>query len=240
MCIHDCSHSLAAPTTTDCQGIKCWLQVQKVRLADKSPHPPRVRRDALHTAINKPKPLATSSVAAISPVQRRPLPSEVSVDTRIRRLHLRKNAWWAWAPRHDPVDDHLYEWLRLDNEMQQQLSASLAGLEVPPTLEEKAPPKPAKCAIAAPYTSEPGKVLDMGSPSDAFGSGAAADVGVVAAMRQTSRAVSDRRPLQESPPSPAEREAAWPDRSRVRDCNCGSSGSSGCRVPVRPVVHADI
>ena len=68
---------------------------------------------------------------------RRPLPAEVPPDTRIRRLHLRKGAWWAWAPSHDPLDDHLYDWLRLDEETQQQISFRLARLEVPQSLAEE-------------------------------------------------------------------------------------------------------
>ena len=86
------------------------------------------------------------------PLARRcPLPSEVPADTRIRRLHLRKNAWWAWAPRHDPADDHLYGWLRLDSDVQQQLSASLASLEVPPIITEEEPPAPVENDFEPPY-----------------------------------------------------------------------------------------
>ena len=83
-----------------------------------------------------PDPSATSHVASVAPV-RRPLPPDVAPDTRIRRLHLRKGAWWAWAPRHDPSDDHLYGWLRLDDEIQQQLTSRLARLEVPQIIAEK-------------------------------------------------------------------------------------------------------
>ena len=134
---------------------------------------------------DKPTPLATSSIAAISPVQRRPLPSDIPTDTRIRRLHLRKNAWWAWAPRHDPADDHLYGWLRLDNNLQQQLSASLAGLEVPPVVTEEEQTTRAEDDLAPPYKSR-ADYLDEEPTSD---SGKL--VAVIAAMQQP--ALLDRR-----------------------------------------------
>ena len=136
--------------TYNCPAKKCQRELDKIRRAAESPAPPRIQRNEALTAVDKPKPLATSSIAAISPVQRRPLPSEVPAGTRIRRMHLRKNAWWACVPQHDPADDHLYGWLRLDNAMQQQLSASLASLEVPPTVTEKEQPTHAKGDLEPP------------------------------------------------------------------------------------------
>ena len=102
--------------------------------------PPRPPRDTTEpptaTSSSSNYPSVTSRVASVAPV-RRPLPPDVAPDTRIRRLHLRKGAWWAWAPRHDPADDHLYGWLRLDDETQQLITSRLARLEVPELIVEK-------------------------------------------------------------------------------------------------------
>ena len=135
---------------SDCRELPCARLAAHVRLMAKTPRPTPVARESMHTTVGKPKPLATSRVAAISPVQRCPLPSETPTDTRIRRLHLRKNAWWAWAPKHDPADDHLYDWLRLDNNLQQMLSSSLASLEVPPSSRKKTRQKPSPCPLRHP------------------------------------------------------------------------------------------
>ena len=92
---------------------------------------------------------------------RRPLPAEVPPDTRIRRLHLRKGAWWAWAPSHDSADDHLYDWLRLDDETQQQISFRLARLEVPQSLAEDPMEEPKSASEKAPpYPTSAGFVLN--------------------------------------------------------------------------------
>ena len=102
-------------------------------------------------------------------------------------MHLRKNAWWAWAPQHDPADDHLYGWLRLDSDMQQQLSASLAGLEVPPAVTEEEQPTRANGDLEPRYDSglsKPDQDATRESHENAV-------VSVVAAMQQT--AVLDRR-----------------------------------------------
>ena len=45
--------------------------------------------------------------------------------------------WSVKHDRHDPSDDHLYDWLRLDDDIQQQLSSRLARLEVPQALAEE-------------------------------------------------------------------------------------------------------
>ena len=178
VCEHDHAHSLHGRTAYTCPDGKCQRELSKIRRAAESPAPPRVQRDEGLTGASKPTPLATSSIAAISPVQRRPLPSDAPTDTRIRRLHLRKNAWWAWAPRHDPADDHLYGWLRLDNNMQQQLSTSLAGLEVPPVVTEEEQPVHAKDCFEPPYHSRadnPDEELTYDDPKK---------VAVIAAMQQ--------------------------------------------------------
>ena len=96
-------------------------------------------------------------------------------------MHLRKNAWWAWAPRHDPADDHIYDWLRLDNELQKQLSSSLASLEVPPTLAEEEPPEVVAVSFAPPYAKSGKKASDDLN-----------EVGVVAAIRQPPSTDLDR------------------------------------------------
>ena len=95
VCQHGLSHSLRSRAATDCQMSGCFNLASNIRSAAKMPRPTPVPRDAPHTVVGKPKLLATSRIAAVSPVQRRPLPSEIPADTRIRRLHLRKNAWWA-------------------------------------------------------------------------------------------------------------------------------------------------
>ena len=193
VCKHGRSHSLLTAKyglgrDSDCSI--CSHLSSHVRLMAKTPRPTPVARDALHTTVGKPKPLATSRIAAISPIQRRPLPSETPTDTRIRRLHLRKNAWWAWAPKHDPADDHLYDWLRLDNELQQMLSSSLASLEVPPALADEDPPEVVAVSVAPPYAKTGKKTLD-----------GATGGGVVAAMRPSTATALDRRLFKPRPAS---------------------------------------
>ena len=195
VCKHGRSHPLRAAKdghrhSSDCPEFPCVQLAAHVRLMAKTPRPTLVARETVHTIVGKPKPLATSRVAAISPVQRRPLPSETPTDTRIRRLHLRKNAWWAWAPKHDPADDHLYDWLRLDNNLQQMLSSSLSSLEVPPVLAEEDPPEVVANPLAPPYAKAGKKTLD-----------GAVGIGVIAAMRPSAAAASDRRLFRPRPAS---------------------------------------
>ena len=131
-CEHGIGHVLAPNglSADVCHHSHCRSALETARaLIEATPPQP------LAVTFNS-SPLSTSMVSSITHV-RRPSPAEVPPDTRIRRLHLRKGAWWAWSPGHDPADDHLYHWLRLDEEMQQQLSIRLARLEVPQSLAEE-------------------------------------------------------------------------------------------------------
>ena len=131
-CEHQISHTLTkhgvVPTGCCFPQCKKALELQH-NLINRGPS-----RSFAHAVSSSP--LSTSVVSSVTHV-RRPLPAEVPPDTRIRRLHLRKGAWWAWAPSHNPLDDHLYDWLRLDEETQQQISFRLARLEVPQSLAEE-------------------------------------------------------------------------------------------------------
>ena len=141
---HPCSAGMGALTRLPPQLLTASSVRRIWRLPEVSagwrpprPHPPRdTTEQPTVTASGSDYPSVTSRVASVAPV-RRPLPPDVAPDTRIRRLHLRKGAWWAWAPRHDPADDHLYGWLRLDDETQQLITSRLARLEVPELIVEK-------------------------------------------------------------------------------------------------------
>ena len=162
-CEHRVSHTLAkhGGVPTGCIFPQCREALERQRmLVNRGPS----RSFAITVSSS---PLSTSVVSSVTHV-RRPLPAEVPPDTRIRRLHLRKGAWWAWAPSHDPVDDHLYDWLRLDEETQQQISFRLARLEVPQSLAEEPLDDPQAQGItkrsssekAPPYPNSAGFVLN--------------------------------------------------------------------------------
>ena len=152
-------------------------------------HSPTEAPDAPTPALF-PDPSATSYVVSVVPV-RRPLSPDVAPDTRIRRLHLRKGAWWSWAPRHDPSDDHLYGWLRLDDETQQLLTSRLARLEVPSVITEKEVPPLPESQLAPAYDAVAGKVLN-----------------VVAAMRDLASIPASRRLFQHVERTEAEHAAS--------------------------------
>ena len=203
-CEHRVSHTLAkhGGVPTGCIFPQCREALERQRmLVNRGPS-----RSFAITASSSP--LSTSVVSSVTHV-RRPLPAEVPPDTRIRRLHLRKGAWWAWAPSHDPLDDHLYDWLRLDEETQQQISFRLARLEVPQSLAEEPLDDPQAQGItkrsssekAPPYPKSAGFVLN---PVAAIQSSAPMGRRLFAPQPQTKSAAA--------PPSPdlseAELEAA--------------------------------
>ena len=163
VCEHGRSHPLRNAKggqghDSDCSI--CSHLASHVRLMAKTPRPTPVARDALPTSLGKPRPWPRRALPPSPPSNAVLCPRKTPTDTRIRRLHLRKNAWWAWAPKHDPADDHLYDWLRLDNELQQMLSSSLASLEVPPILAEEDPPEVVAVSFAPPYAKTGKKALD--------------------------------------------------------------------------------
>ena len=131
LCEHGCVHSLTSVTPTDCPYCASYMvAARKICKMAPRPHPPRdATEQSPNAASDLDHPSATSRVASVAPV-RRPLPPDVAPDTRIRRLQLRKGAWWAWAPRHDPADDHLYGWLRLDDEKEAAFEQPMERLEL--------------------------------------------------------------------------------------------------------------